>query len=651
MISCLQQSSTKDAAYRAFSLLLDSSPGLLKANQLDSLWLYTHQQVPAIIRDGTTMSIEPVDEEHLAAVKLVPTLALVMIPKLYDTSNTESARSMLGLSACVLNKRPADEMIGLLQRLSIHTGYPGDEDDLLSPTLAFWLDFAQHAAEQVSDTDEPSTATAKQNAAASSLSAAIRFFIETIRPAAAACFADGTWTKDDHWSQAMEDFYDLLGEVAGLPGFELSDYLIERALLLIKTRDWAELDSILAALIAAQEGGGIPRGLDLLFLSPLLSQVTDRDSGMSPTYARNIIRFVEVSREYFALPEAPGLLQTLESVLVIHRRFAASDADTAMADHAARCVGVLCSSSQAALVASVQPVMLAGFDALKASATTSYQIEKILTGLASIVASVSVHEEQISLLLALLAFVQQLFEKSAMLLSQGDQEQGTEQGVSALKALAAVAKGSQRRQTTAPVIDLSEDSADVSKVSSDGQAGDWSSVQDQILACLNYVSQLQHSGEALAATCAVLKAGLTEEKQGPFVFSPTVISGFLSTMNVAQPRIESLLVTACAFVSAMSRRQGSDILSAIKDVYVTICRVMSELIEPRNDPQIAQLCNDFLEALANHFPSVFYAISVEELLKIFDFVLKSFTGLETMLKRASASMLVSRLHLPHLEAY
>lgn len=251
-------------------------------------------------------------------------------------------------------------------------------------------------------------------------------------------------------------------------------------------------------------------------------------------------------------------------------------------------------------------------------------------------------QEKIQPLELMLEFVQGEISASSAFLDQGDKQRSEERGVSALQVLAAIGKGLQRRAgDSGPMEDSSADSnSDVPTASRVWNSEDGQKVQRRILDCLNHITQLQSSGDAIDATCAVLRVGLTEEVTNPFVFPASVVCGFLGMMNLEMPRVEALLTTACAFISAASRN-GQDPSSAdgIAKVYHAVTRLLIQLGDPQSDPQVAQLCNDFLERLALNFFPVFLALPPTDLLSMFSIVLACLGGTAPMLKRASAGLI------------
>lgn len=335
--------------------------------------------------------------------------------------------------------------------------------------------------------------------------------------------------------------------------------------------------------------------------------------------------------------------------------------DAKIADYASKCFAALCSTCRHVLLSSA-PDCVSVVESFFARtvvnpAITLYQKEKIYASVAAIIEAMPDEQAKIGPLQMLITRLQDDLKRAFTLIDSGDAEQGEALGVGALECLEAVGKALQHQEPE--IFEVDDDDDGQPEQTAPNNVSDtetvkrqvWTSpagisVQGQIISALESVTKLTHLSSAWEAVCAILRVGLSEQLPGPFVLAPSLISSFLSNMSLSLPLVEALLTTSCAFVSAYSRSHTPRVPENVYTVYRSVAGIMGSLADPSNDPQVAQLCIDFLERLCSRYADVLLGLPQADLQGVFGFVLRCMTSDAPMLKRTTCSFLVSFLELP-----
>ncbi|GAB7347732.1 hypothetical protein MBLNU459_g5284t1 [Dothideomycetes sp. NU459] len=550
----------------------------------------------------------------------------------------------------VVQRREHDssqEIINLFQELIRGPGYPAEDDELILSATEFWMEYAEQAVDLVvesSDADLPWLDKVRHD-----LISAVHIYIPKLRPPPPEVVAEWDEENMDSWDFFRDNIGDLLESVNSIPGTHLLREFVGFAMGILSTRQWLNLEAIIFCLNqisdSFENSEESREALSVLMGSSLFGDISRNSADVPARVKRAVMKLVDgyssfIKRNADYLPPVlTFLFTTLEN--------AAAD-QTRLTDTAAKSFESLCSSCRRALTPYLNELLQQCPRALSGPAANAYQKEKVMAALASVIQALPTEDAKAEPLIALIQVVEQDLNAAVAHIQNGKIEEGEQLGTTALQCLASIGKGIQAPDDTA--IDVDSDSDDQTNGVSQSKGSFWtadagSAVQQRILACFNIVSYLRNAGDAIDAACSVLRSGLQETSPGPFVFPPSATVLFVQKASIATPRIEAIITTACAFVSAHSRRNTPHLAAEILAVYTTVAGVMRALGDPANDPQLAQMCIDFLHRLLGAYIDVLLAPPDGEVADVLTFALRCMTGAAPMLKRNAANFFESLLGL------
>lgn len=523
-------------------------------------------------------------------------------------------------------------------------GYPGDEDEIIIPVTDFWTDYAQYVVDEFemssSADDLPWLNVAKERL----MRAAASYLLKLRAPPTSEITSWDESTKE-RWNSFREDVSDMLQSIVALPDTGLLKELVNYALNVLPTRQWLDLEAVLLCLNAVADTAPLMKENDnvlaALMGSTMFQDFSNSSNDIPARAKRQLMRlldcysaFVKRRTEFL-----PAILTFLLSTLA-----SASATQNSLGDAAARSLKSLCSSCRRPLTQHLNELLQQTPQALTGSSTNTYQKEKVMSALASVVQALPTEEGKAQPLTILLEMVENDLNQAMGYISQGNNEVGEGVGTSALQCLASIGEGMQ--DTTGDVaVDLeSEQAPSLSDPRNFWNSSAGQAVQQRILNCFNIVDHLQNQGDAIDAACSVLRAGLKETAPGPFVFPPSVTAGFVSKGRLNTPRVEAMLITGCAFVSANSRHATNRLVSEVHQIYQAAVSIIQELGQPGNDPGLAEICIDLTERLLARYVDVLLSISDEELGAVFNFTLRCMVGEAPILKRLAANFFVSSMN-------
>jgi hypothetical protein len=142
-----------------------------------------------------------------------------------------------------------------------------------------------------------------------------------------------------------------------------------------------------------------------------------------------------------------------------------------------------------------------------------------------------------------------------------------------LRLLASLAKGMQSLSEGPVDLDAVED---VASAPTDERL---LMTQNHVMAIITQIHRVfGMSGEVAETICNIFRAGFSETDEGPFVFPPsTVIDFFTHNTATTNPRIGTLISTACSFVSSLSSRPRSQILSSVSTLLLWVLGLLKGL--------------------------------------------------------------------------
>lgn len=623
----------RDKATEVFTQILEYHLKFLLRDQLDALCnMICNNLGPHCI---SSIRNEEADPSVISSAKLMTAFGKATVQRLVEAPSDNTTQQLLDL----------------FQQALQGPGYPGDDDECTVSITEFWNDYAEYVVDALEESssysDLPWLETSKDR-----LMRATESYLPKLCSPPTEVFRNWDEDTQESWSSFREDVWDFLQRVVVVPGTDLLAQLVNYALHSLQSKQYLDLEAAIYSLNAVADSVPISddrskRMIATLMESSLFAEMADPSLPISIRTKRTVMRLLE-SYSTFIQSNA----QILPSVLT----FLLSTMQTApvsqmkLADAAAKSLKSLCSSCRRSLTAHLGELLQQSPQATSGPSANAYQKEKVMTALACIIQALPNEEAKGQALSLLLEMVERDLNNAVDYINRGAIEDGELAGTSALQYLAGIGEGMQDSgEHTVVDVEEEEDIQWDGKAQQDaynfwnGEVGQ--AIQQRILNCFNIVDHLHNQGDAIDAACSVLRTGLTETVPGPFVFPPAVIAGFISKARLNTPRVEAMLITACAFVSAKSRSGVQRPVTEVYKIYEAMVTVTRELDQPGNDPGLAEICIDLMERLIPRYVDVLLAPADEEVAGIFNFVLRCVVGEAPMLKRRAATFLTSFIDL------
>ncbi|KAG9659609.1 ARM repeat-containing protein, partial [Aureobasidium melanogenum] len=416
----------------------------------------------------------------------------------------------------------------------------------------------------------------------------------------------------------------------------------------LPARQWLHLEAIIFSINCISDSIALSdeniQALSALIGSSLFSDISSNSADVPNKLKRAAMTLVDRYSSFIKKnPQfLPPVLTFLFTIL------GSTPADRVkLADASAKTLEQLCSSCRKSLTPHLDELLQQCPQALSGPSANSYQKEKIMAALASIIQALPTEEAKAAPLISLIEVIENDLNTAIATLNKGNLEDSEVLGTSALQCLASIGKGIQA--LTNDVIDVDSDDEEGNDDSA-ATGNFWTSqagveIQNRIVQCINIVEYLHNPGDAMDAACAILRAGLKETKPGPFVFPPSTTVAFISKAQISTPRIEAIIGTACSFVSNCSRKSAPHMFDEMSAVYQRVALVMQQLGDPANDPQLAQLCIDFMQRLLVSYIDVLLSPSDDEIAAALQFVINCMVGNAPMLKRNACNFFETLLGL------
>lgn len=536
--------------------------------------------------------------------------------------------------------------IELFQNLLTGSGYPAEDDELILSATEFWNDYSEHVGDALMECDSDSDLSWLPPVRDDLMKAVQRYIIRLAPPPNELL---ETWEEESfsQWRMFRTNVGDFLESITNIPDTHLLHHMVTYAMQVLANRNWLDFEAVLYCINQVSESVNIAdegKALNTIMGSSIFGDVSDSPA-VPVTVRRGVVQLIDGYSPFIRQNPGyiPPILTFLFTVLA-----STSAKDHKVADAAAKSFESLCSYCRRALIQHLDELHQQCPRALSGPSANSYQKEKVMSALASIIQALPTEEAKATPLLSLIQVIETDLNTAVNLIQSGDVEQGDCLGTETLQCLASIAKGIQAPDE---VIDLDSDNEEdttsgVKPTSVSRSPTFWTQeagapIQVRILACFDIINYIPSPGDAIDAVCACLKAGLSETEPGPFVFPPSAVVAFISKVQLVTPRVETILSTACTFVAANSRRKCAHLFDEVLAVYQAVSRVVAELGNPSNDPQLAQLCVDFLARLLHSYLDVLLAPSDEDIAAMFNFNIACLTGEAPMLKRSVCSFFVS----------
>ncbi|KAI4744770.1 ARM repeat-containing protein [Aureobasidium sp. EXF-12298] len=621
------EESVRDPTVEFFVNTLEYRSKFLQKEQLGSLSLLVRRTIgPQCLLPGQNF----LDPTLVAFSKLITAYGKLVVKDLISERNQESSQ----------------EIIDLFQQLLRAPGYPAEDDQVILNVTEFWIEYAETIADTLMDAAEdeiPFLAVVRND-----LMQAVQTYIPKLQAPPLAEMSE--WDEDnvDHWQFFRDNISDFFDQVNNVPETHLLSNMVVLATNVLPARQWLHLEAIIFSINCISDSIALSdentQALSALIGSSLFSDISSNSADVPNKLKRAAMTLVDRYSSFIKKnPQfLPPVLTFLFTIL------GSTPADRVkLADASAKSLEQLCSSCRKSLTPHLDELLQQCPQALSGPSANSYQKEKIMAALASIIQALPTEEAKATPLISLIEVIENDLNTAIATLNRGNVEDSEVLGTSALQCLASIGKGIQA--LTNDVIDVDSDDEEGNDESA-AIGNFWTSqagveIQNRIVQCINIVEYLHNPGDAMDAACAILRAGLKETKPGPFVFPPSATVAFISKAQISTPRIEAIIGTACSFVSNCSRKTAPHMFGEMSAVYQRVALVMQQLGDPANDPQLAQLCIDFMQRLLVSYIDVLLSPSDDEIAAALQFVINCMVGNAPMLKRNACNFFETLLGL------
>lgn len=536
-------------------------------------------------------------------------------------------------------------------------GYPGEDDQLIISATEFWNDYSERVGDLIiareADTLPTWLPPLKED-----LMKALQAYLPKLAPPPT--HIRNTWDEESFqtWKFFRSNVADFLETIVDIPNTSVFEHLVTYAVQILGTKEWLNLEAVIFCINAIGEQvnlADVDATFSILMGSSIFSDASDNSNDVPVVLRRAVLAMIDQYSPFIRSNPAyiPPVLTFLFTILET-----TPAKDNKVADQAAKSFESLCSSCRRALTSHLDELLQQCPRALSGPSANPYQKEKIMSALASIVQALPNESTKAAPLTSLIQVVEIDLNAAVQAIQAGNIEIGEALGTAALQCLANIGKGIQAPDDITIEISSDDESGTSKPPTLPASQTFWTTeagapIQARILACFEIVSYLPNAGDAIEAACVVLRSGLAETQPGPFVFPPSATVSFISKASLQTPRIEAVLSTACTFVAAHSRRNSPHLFDEILTVYQSVARVVAQLGDPSNDPQLAQLCIDFLQRLLSAYLDVLLAPNDSDVAAILTFAISCMTGEAPMLKRCACNFFVSPIpnHLNHSNHY
>ncbi|KAF2756159.1 ARM repeat-containing protein [Pseudovirgaria hyperparasitica] len=596
-----------DDAENIFVDWLDSSGPILRSRSAQNVKEHFYVLFTSSWCEKNVASMREGDPSSVVFSRLLIAFAEIEIDRLTQETDTRLSRSLLDL----------------LHMLLQCPGTPGDDDEYAPLGLEFWGQYIESVNEQMYQSDSGAPPWL-QSAMREARQALHELFVKLNFPPSR---ITSTWSSDTRqsFSSFRTDFQDILQSAYTFLGSELTDSLTQTANHQLATKDWMSVEASLFCLNALADSisetlvTGSPEDENLLslFKSSLFSELS-ADASIPGRVRRTA---VELLGQYSPIFERrvellPSALNFLFSSLTVAN----------LAIETARSISKLCSSCRSHLTAEL-PAFVQHYASFCSSSTADVLTrEKVMEGIASVVQALSNVQDQVDWVSRLLNFIEDDIRGMLEHVAANRIEEGQVKAYTAMACLASLGKGMQ-----AP------DDAHIGAVIDQHLNLVWHPVHERILSCINTTTQvLENDPEVIEQACQVLRAGYKEKLPGPFVLPADATTKFIERTTLQTPRLPIIMSTASIFVKSHVDHANPQFKDAALRMLTHIVKLMWQLDQPSEDPEVAQTC---IEVLSNYISGDFASVLVEYGVALrmgVEFTLRALQGSDVLPKRAAA---------------
>lgn len=618
-----------EPAVERLTEILDSHPGFLTEDyyqKLSSLFQSEHFQARyrALVHGDF-------DQDNELFIWLMISYGNARVSKLIESTDEQSQlflSGLVGLTGC--------------------PGYIAAEDTVFVYTLEFWSTFVETMTDELDSSEEGRQPW-------------VDAAMAHVRQVLSNCWRKIQWppivtlmqwdTNDRaKFIEARKDVADLLEAVFALTGPSLVSMFVDLLLQHLNAASWAELEASafcvasLADCIADDDKCDDMVGK--VFSAPFFDLLLQGQDQVPLRLRHTSLQLIERYSDYFE--RRPEFLASALNLLF------GGLGDSALGGDSAKYIAKLCSSCRHILTGEV-PAFLAQFGTIyHRSPLDPLAEEKVVLAIASIVQAVTNDAEKLSAFAQLFDFARQDIERSIQLAANPQTlnledplhrrgidpaelsgqpspgEVALQLALRALRCISGMAKGMQS---------VRDGPVDLDATASPWQiSNELALVQNDILTILNQVLvTFPTDGEVVEVICNIFRAGFSESEPGPFVFPPTIVASFFTSLTINAPRIGAVVSTACSFLSSLFKGPPEHLLPTLSQLLPWVVSLLQALPEPKADTELTQHSIDLIRRLMAKAPQVLFQLQPPSLVEFFFlFTLEVLNGAEPLPKAAAA---------------
>ena len=505
-------------------------------------------------------------------------------------------------------------------------GHPGDEDDLSIYVIEFWITFATYATDN-NDRIPPESDQFTRNHLKTAI---ISFWKKCEIPKADVL---SQWDADTkkafgEFRADVKDLFDTAYSALYLDFLKMSaDFILEA----LNGQHWMKVEIGLFTLstIADSLTGTVEEDLILapVFNTSLFGEMRRNSQNVPARLHRTAVdaigslsSFFERNTQYLA--DALNFLFTsLTNETLMHI--------------ASRSIFALCSSSRKQLGQEVDTLLYHYTQFCSSPGADSLTKEKVMSAIAAVIQGLSSEEAKIGPLNKMLSLVENDIHVSLHM----DKEAQIQYAEPGFQCLAGMSKALQ-----APDDELVEVDADLGATSNGiWMQGAGTEIQGRIMGCLEIgMSVFGDHGDIVESVFSTLRSGFTETSPGPFVLEPGYSVSLFERTSLDTPRLEYVLSTVSMLLNTHAGIRTRDIEREARRILQHVCNVIKVLIQPANDPEVAQSCVDVLTSLLSRYAYVLITFQpVYDVERMFGFAIQCLRGSDILPKRSASSFWVS----------
>jgi hypothetical protein len=520
-----------------------------------------------------------------------------------------------------------------MHKLLQSPGFAGVDDIVAVEALEFWTQFVEHIAD--AEFEDPGEVKPWMGSALDHVMQTFQELWKKVKLPTPEQYKELDTDRTKDFRQFRVDVKELL--LAAYPALRsrLTAEIAQVCLESLDRRDWLEVEASLFCLNAisiAEQEGEDPL-LRQVFGSPLF--VLLKEDEEIPARAR--ATGVDVLGQYAEFFERHT--EFLPSVLDF---LFASLQSAQLAQKSAKAINRLSSSCRLSLVQQLPNFLQAYGQFLSWQTAEASTKEKVIGGVAAIAQALSTLDDQAASLTTLMGFVQQDLGYAHHYLSQDQIEEAQVAALAGLRCLASIGKAFQ-----SPNDELLEPDEETA-ARQFWYTGPGNECQAQIFGAIRSVLDMFNSastplelhGDVVEAVCTIFKAGFTESKPGPFVFSASAFVDLFSTMQLNTPRLEMTLSTACSFLRSHSHASSPDVMQEATRLLGEVIRLIKSVQILREEDNTAGL-TEIIERFMPRYTSIFFTLPSGDLDTLFSFPIECLAVPEPLPKRAAAQFWVS----------